>query len=88
MLALNRTIARDCAKDNILAYGIAPGFVLTDMVRPVIEEKGLEAMAAMYPTGRVATPEEVASLITFFASGVAPQATGNTIDLSGAAEVT
>ena len=88
MLALNRTIARDCAKDNILAYGIAPGFVLTDMVSPVIEEKGLEAMAAMYPTGRVATPEEVANLITFFASGAAPQATGNTIDLSGAAEVT
>ena len=47
LLALNRTIARDCAKDNILAYGIAPGFVLTDMVGPVIEEKGLEAMAAM-----------------------------------------
>ena len=45
-------------------------------------------MAAMYPTGRVATPEEVASLITFFASGAAPQATGNTIELSGAAEVT
>ena len=87
MLALNRTIARDCARDSILAYGIAPGFVLTDMVKRVVAEKGLDAMAALYPTGRVATPEEVANVITFLASGAAPQATGNTIDLSGAAEV-
>ena len=87
MLALNRTIARDCAGENILAYGIAPGFVLTDMVERVVTEKGLDAMAALYPTGKVATPEEVANVITFLASGAAPQATGNTIDLSGAAEV-
>ena len=87
MLALNRTIARDCAGENILAYGIAPGFVLTDMVERVVTEKGLDAMAALYPTGKVATPEEVANVITFLASGAAPQATGNTIDLSGAAEI-
>ena len=87
MLALNRTIARDCAGENILAYGIAPGFVLTDMVERVVTEKGLDAMAALYPTGKVATPEEVANVSTFLASGAAPQATGNTIDLSGAAEV-
>ena len=87
MLALNRTIARQCAKDGVLAYGIAPGFVLTDMVQPVVDERGLEALGTMYPTGRVTTPEEVASVIVFFASGIAPQTTGNTIDLSGAAEV-
>ena len=57
------------------------------MVERVVTEKGLDAMAALYPTGKVATPEEVANVITFLASGAAPQATGNTIDLSGAAEV-
>ncbi len=87
MLALNRSIARGCAKDGILAYGIAPGFVLTDMVEDVVEEQGLDAMSAMYPTGRVTKPDEVASVIIFLASGVAPQTTGNTIDLSGAADV-
>jgi NAD(P)-dependent dehydrogenase (short-subunit alcohol dehydrogenase family) len=35
----------------------------------------------------VATPEEVASVIVFLASGIAPQTTGDTIDLSGAADV-
>jgi 3-oxoacyl-[acyl-carrier protein] reductase len=87
MLALNRSIARNCAKDNILAYGVAPGFVHTDMVQPVIEEHGLDKMRALYPTGRVTTPDEVASVIVFLASGIAPQTTGNTIDLSGAADV-
>lgn len=87
MLALNRAIARHCAKDNILAYGVAPGFVLTDMVGDVVNEQGIEKMAALYPTGKVASPEEVAAVIVFLASGIAPQTTGTTIDLSGAADV-
>jgi 3-oxoacyl-[acyl-carrier protein] reductase len=87
MLALNRAIARHCAKDNILAYGVAPGFVMTDMVSDAVQAMGTERMAAMYPTGRVATPEEVAAVIVFLASGIAPQTTGSTIDLSGGADV-
>jgi NAD(P)-dependent dehydrogenase (short-subunit alcohol dehydrogenase family) len=87
MLALNRAIARNTAKENILAYGVAPGFVLTDLVEGVVKELGMEAIDSMYPTGRAATPEEVAAVILFLASGVAPQTTGNTIDLCGAADV-
>ena len=87
MLALNRSIARNCAKDNILAYGIAPGFVLTDMVEGIVAKQGLERMGALYPTGKVTAPEEVAAVAVFLASGIAPQTTGNTIDLSGAADV-
>lgn len=87
MLALNRSIARNCAKDNILSYGIAPGFVLTDMVSGVIEQQGLDAMKTLYPTGRITTPEEVAAVAVFLASGIAPQTTGDTIDLSGGADV-
>jgi NAD(P)-dependent dehydrogenase (short-subunit alcohol dehydrogenase family) len=87
MLALNRSIARNCAKENILAYGVAPGFVGTDMVQEIIDEQGLDKMRALYPTGRITTADEVASVILFLASGVAPQTTGNTIDLCGAADV-
>jgi 3-oxoacyl-[acyl-carrier protein] reductase len=87
MLALNRSIARNCAKENILAYGVAPGFVATDMVQEIIDEQGLDKMRALYPTGRITTADEVASVILFLASGVAPQTTGNTIDLCGAADV-
>jgi len=87
MLALTRSIARACAKENILSYGVAPGFVDTDMVSEVIAERGREELGKMYPTGRVIDPKEVASVIVFLASGIAPQTTGDTIDLSGAADV-
>jgi len=87
MLALNRSIARSCAKENILAYGVAPGFVDTDMASGVIAERGREELGKMYPTGKIIPPEEVASVIVFLASGIAPQTTGNTIDLSGGADV-
>ncbi|MEQ8928610.1 MAG: SDR family oxidoreductase [Nitratireductor sp.] len=87
MLALNRSIARNCAQENILSYGIAPGFVMTDMVSGVVEKQGLEKMAALYPTGKITTPDEVASVAVFLASGLAPQTTGDTIDLSGGADL-
>jgi 3-oxoacyl-[acyl-carrier protein] reductase len=87
MLALNRSIARNCAKDNVLAYGVAPGFVLTDLVGDYVKEHGMAALNAMYPTGRVASAQEVAAVILFLASGASPQTTGNTIDLCGAADV-
>ena len=87
MLALNRSIARACAKENILAYGVAPGFVDTDMASDVIAERGRDTLGKMYPTGKIIPPEEVASVIVFLASGIAPQTTGNTIDLSGGADV-
>lgn len=87
MLALNRSIAHTCAKDNILAYGIAPGFVRTDMVEGIIKEQGIDKMSALYPTGRVTTSEEVTSVITFLAKGLAPQTIGKTMVLCGAADV-
>ena len=87
MLALSRSIARACAKENILAYGVAPGFVDTEMVQDVIAQRGREELGKMYPAGRIIAPEEVASVIVFLASGIAPQTTGDTIDLSGGADV-
>ena len=61
--------------------------VTDEMVEDIIEQQGVDKMAQLYPTGRVTTPEEVASVICFLASGLAPQTTGNTIDLNGAADV-
>jgi len=57
------------------------------MIDEYVKEFGMEKIVAMYPTGRVATAEEVANVIVFLASGVAPQTTGATIDLSGGADV-
>ncbi len=79
---LTKSIARSCAKDGIVAVAIAPGFIETDMALPDLETRGDE-LAAEVPLGYVGKPEEVASIIAFFASDAANYANGATIDVNG-----
>jgi NAD(P)-dependent dehydrogenase (short-subunit alcohol dehydrogenase family) len=83
---LTKSIARSCAKDGIVAIAIAPGFIETDMALPDLEERG-EEIAAEVPMGYVGRPEEVASIIAFFASEAANYANGATIDVNGGSYV-
>jgi NAD(P)-dependent dehydrogenase (short-subunit alcohol dehydrogenase family) len=83
---LTKSIARSCAKEGIVAIAIAPGFIETDMAAPDLEERGQE-IAAEVPLGYVGKPEEVASIIAFFASDAANYANGATIDVNGGSYV-
>lgn len=83
---LTKSIARSCAKEGIVAIAIAPGFIETDMAMPDLEERGAE-LAAEVPLGYVGKPEEVASIIAFFASDAANYANGATIDVNGGSYV-
>lgn len=83
---LTKSIARSCASEGIVAIAIAPGFIETDMAAPDLEERGDE-LAAEVPLGYVGKPEEVASIIAFFASDAANYANGATIDVNGGSYV-
>ena len=83
---LTKSIARSCAKHGIVAVAIAPGFIETDMAAPDLETRG-EELAAEVPMGYVGKPEEVASIIAFFASDAANYANGATIDVNGGSYV-
>lgn len=83
---LTKSIARACAKEGIVAIAIAPGFIETDMAAPDLETRGAE-LAAEVPMGYVGKPEEVASIIAFFASDAANYANGSTIDVNGGSYV-
>ena len=87
MVALTRSIARGYAAAGILAYGVAPGYVRTEMAEEFTSVHGEEAVIREIPLGDMATPEEVAALTAFLASGKAPSATGTTIDVNGASYV-
>ena len=87
VISLTRTIARGFAKDNILAYAVAPGFVRTERVESYLEEVGEEFAKGDIPLGKLATPEDVANVVAFLASGLAPHTTGTTIDINGASYV-
>ncbi len=84
MVAFTRTIAKGYARENILAYTIAPGWVLTERVRPKLEAPGNEFLLDEVPMGEAAPPEEVANIVAFLLSGQARHATGATFDINGA----
>ncbi len=89
MVALTKTIARAYASDGILAYGVAPGFVETDMAVEAFEKdpKLKDIVTGEIPMGDIAPPDDIAHTICFLASGLVPHATGTTIDVNGASYV-
>ncbi len=87
VVSLTRSIARGFAAQNILAFTVAPGFVSTEMSDRFIQECGEAEIVRDIPIGKIAPPQDVANVIAFLASGLAPHATGTTIDINGASYV-
>lgn len=87
MLAMHKTIARQYAKDGILSFAITPGFTDTAMAGDYLASRGGPGLLADIPLGRVATPEEIATLIAFCALDAPPSLTGATLDANGASYV-
>jgi NAD(P)-dependent dehydrogenase (short-subunit alcohol dehydrogenase family) len=83
---LTKSLARAGARDGIVAFAVAPGFIETDMAAEAIAANGA-AIRAEIPGGRIGTPDEVATIVSFLASGAADYATGTTIDVNGASYV-
>ncbi len=81
-----KSIARGCARDGIVAFSVAPGFIQTDMAAEALVESG-DSIRAEIPAGRVGGPEEVASIVAFLTMGGADYATGTCIDVNGASYV-
>jgi len=82
MVNLTRSIARACAKDNIVASCVAPGFTATEIAKHELEVRGAEILAQI-PLGRVGTVDDVAAAILFLASPMASYLNGVTIDING-----
>ncbi len=87
MLALTKTIARGYAAQNIYAFAICPGFTMTGMAEDYLESRGGDKLLADIPLGRVAMPEEVATMAAFCIFDAPPSMTGATLDVNGASYV-
>ena len=87
MLAMHKTIARAYAAQGILSYAITPGFTDTAMAGDYLASRGGAGLLADIPLGRVATPEEIASIAIFCALDAPPSMTGATLDANGASYV-
>ena len=83
LLGLTKSLALELAPE-ITVNAVSPGYTLTDMTRPALEDpqKG-ERIRAQIPLRRPASPEEVAAVIAFLCSEEAGYITGETINVNG-----
>ncbi len=91
LVLLTKSMARDHARDGLRVNAVCPGDVDTPMLTQEGKASGMslddymeEARDAV-PSGRVAEPEEVASLALFLASDAAAHINGAAILIDGAA---
>lgn len=87
MVAMTKTIARGYASEGILAFAICPGFTMTGMAENYLASRGGEKLLADIPLGKVADPEEVATIAKFCAVDAPPSMTGAVLDVNGASYV-
>ena len=92
LLGLMRSVAQDGGRHGITSNAVLPGWVRTEMAensaRAEAREKGVSVEEiwaerdALYPPGRVVTPEEVAEVIAFLASEESSGVSGEAITVA------
>jgi NAD(P)-dependent dehydrogenase (short-subunit alcohol dehydrogenase family) len=83
---LTRVLAVECGSSGILVNAIAPGTVDTPMIRAVSNssaQRGTYRPSGASPLGRIAMPEDVASVVWFLLGDDARYITGTTIPVDG-----
>ncbi|MET0133001.1 MAG: SDR family oxidoreductase [Kibdelosporangium sp.] len=78
--SLGQSLAISLAPHGIAVASVAPGFVETERVGPMLTD----AVRAQSPFGRVAKPDEIAAAVLYLASPAAEWASGAVLDLNGA----
>ena len=82
--ALGQSLAKALASHAVYVYGIAPGWIETDMAAPHLHGSRREEILADQPLGRVATTDEIARTVVFCALDAPASMTGAIIDVNGA----
>lgn len=82
IIGLTKTLARELGPRGVTVNAVAPGYVQTAMTGK-LDDSVKEKILANTPLGRLATPEEIASVILFLASPAAAYITGAVIPVDG-----
>jgi 3-oxoacyl-[acyl-carrier protein] reductase len=82
MIGFARSLAREIGSRGVTVNVVAPGFTETDMTAALSEARRQEITAAV-PLQRMASPDEIASAITWLASPSAGYVTGAVIPVDG-----
>jgi NAD(P)-dependent dehydrogenase (short-subunit alcohol dehydrogenase family) len=83
VITMTRTMALELAPHGIRVNAIAPGTTDTAQPRGGMSEEELTAFARTIPLGRIAQPEDIASVAVFLASEESRHITGQTLHVNG-----
>ena len=81
---MTRAMAIEWAKDGIRVNAVAPAWVRTGFIAPILAKpEVVSQIEAVTPMGRLVEPEEVAAAILYLASPAASMTTGHVLAVDG-----
>lgn len=89
LLQLTKGLAAELGAQGIRVNAVAPGYVVTPMTAPVLDDPAFRERAlSRIPLGRLAEPADVADVVRFLASTDARYVTGTVIPVDGGYAIT
>ena len=82
LIGMTKTWAREFGRKGITVNAVAPGFILTDMVRKMPDDV-LKMMESKVPVGTLGDPEDIANAYLFLASDEARYVNGTVLSVDG-----
>jgi 3-oxoacyl-[acyl-carrier protein] reductase len=83
LVTLTKTMSRFCAPFNIRVNAISPGFLDNEMMTGSLSENQLSAFTQKTALNRLASNEEIASVIKFLIDSGSSYITGENLEVSG-----
>lgn len=83
MISLVKSVAIELAPRQVTVNAVAPGWVDTEAIAPVVHGDEAMRVAAGIPLGRMASAADIAGPIVFLASPLARHMTGEIVNVNG-----
>ena len=82
LIGFCKALAREVASRQVTVNVVAPGLIETDMTKAIADNAKTD-WSAQIPLGRMGTPAEIASAVSFLASDEASYITGQVLAVNG-----